>query len=190
MSEEEGYFQDSHESFGDMFKLNELYYNCTECPSHIDILSINEKESMIEFTCKNTNHRMKMPIKEYINKMKYFNNKNINDDTCKNHNKKYECYCIDCNKHLCKSCLKSGNHINHKKYILIEFEPNEKQVKEILNKINYYENQIENLEKQKLIKTKELNNKLKEAKDKLKMEKEKDEINIIIKENNENKNNL
>lgn len=143
---EEDYFPESSESFGDILKLNELYYNCTECPSPIEIISINEKESMIEFNCKNTNHRMKMSIKEYIIKMKDFNKKCINDDTCNNHNKKYECYCFDCNKHICKDCLKSRNHINHNKYLLIEFQPDEKELKEILNKIDYCEKQNENLE--------------------------------------------
>ena len=136
MAEENNYFQENSESFGDMLKLNELYYNCTECSSPIEILSLNDKEFMIEFNCKNNNHRMKMSIKEFITKMKDFNKKCINDDTCNNHNKKYECYCFDCNKHICKDCLKSRNHINHNKYLLIEFQPDEKELKEILNKID------------------------------------------------------
>ena len=184
MAERKFNFEDDGESFGNILKLNEIYYNCTECPSPIEILSINENESTIEFKCINSNHKIKMEIKEYINKMKAFNNKNINDEICNNHNKKYECYCSDCKKHLCKECLKSKEHIRHNKLNLIEFQPNENGLKEIQNIIKYYENQIENLEREKLIKTKELNNKLKEAKEKLK-----NELINITKEKNENINN-
>ena len=56
-------------------QLNELYYNCTECSSSIEILSINEKEGNIEFKCSNNNHIQKISIKDYINKMKDYNDK-------------------------------------------------------------------------------------------------------------------
>ena len=45
----------------------ELLYNCTECSSAIEILSINEDECTIEFQCINNKHKKKMPIKEYLN---------------------------------------------------------------------------------------------------------------------------
>ena len=47
----------------EVFKLNEIYYNCSECSSSVEILSINEKESNIEFKCINNNHKIKMLIK-------------------------------------------------------------------------------------------------------------------------------
>ena len=87
----------------DQIQLNEVYYNCTECSSPIEILSITEKESSIEFKCIENNHQKKMLIKEFIGKMKEFNNKKINHDICDSHNEKYECYCLKCNIHLCKS---------------------------------------------------------------------------------------
>ena len=184
MAETKDYLKESADSFGNELKLNELYYNCSECQSYIEILSINEKESIIEFKCIKNNHKIKMPIKEYIIKMKNFNSKNINDDICYHHKKKYKCYCLDCNKHICKDCLNSRNHINHNKYLLIEFKPNEKEMKELENKVKYYENQIENLEIEKFIKLKEINNKLRESKDKLNKEENKNENNnkIIVKE--------
>ena len=154
MSEEKEYFKEYSESFGDMLELNELYYNCTECQSHIEILSIKEKESIIEFKCLNNNHRKKIPIKEYINKMKDFNNKNINDDICNNHNKKYKCYCLNCNKHICKDCLKSRNHINHNKCILIEFQPNEKELRELKIKFNIIIIKLKIWKKKNLLKQK------------------------------------
>ena len=100
-------------------KQNEIFYNCTECSSAIEILSINENECSIEFQCINNNHKIKMLINEYINRMKKFNNNNINNDICITHNLKYECFCLDCKIHLCKDCLKLRNHVNHLKINII-----------------------------------------------------------------------
>ena len=167
MSKLNDYNIESNESSGQLL-LNELYYNCPECLSSIEILSINDKESTIEFKCINNNHNRKMLINEYINKMKNYNNKNINNDICESHRKKYECYCLDCKVHLCSECLKLRNHINHIKNNIIEIQPNEKEIKIIKNIIEYYEDKIEELEKDKLSKTKELNNKLRVYKNVLK----------------------
>ena len=171
------------ETLEDSMKLNEIYYNCTECSSPIEILYINEKTNIIEFKCTNNNHRKKLSIKEYINKNKKFYKKNINDDICieDNHNKKYEFFCLDCNKHLCKECIKTRNHISHNKKIIIEIQPNQKELNIIENIIKSYEDKIGNLEKEKFDKIKEMKNKLKELETKLK-EKNKQQI-----EENKNK---
>ena len=68
------------ETSKETIKLNEIYYNCRECLSQIEIININEKTNIIEFQCINNNHRKKISIKEYINEMKKFNNKNLNND--------------------------------------------------------------------------------------------------------------
>jgi len=164
-------------------QLNEIYYNCTECPSSIEILSLNEKRGTIEFKCINNNHRKKILIKEYINKMKKYNNKNINKDICidNNHNNYYEYFCLDCKKHLCKECLKTRYHIGHKKNLILEIQPSKKELNIIESIIKSYEDKIDNLEREKIIKSKEMNNKLKESKNKLK---EKNELKM--KENNNN----
>ena len=148
---------------------NEINYNCTECSSPIEIISINENECSIEFKCINNNHNKKISINEYIKEMKKVNNKNknVNNDICMEHNKKYECYCLDCNIHLCKECLQLRNHINHIKNCLIEIQPNKKELKAIENIIEYFKVKIENLENEKITKTKELNAKLKEYKSNL-----------------------
>jgi F0F1-type ATP synthase membrane subunit b/b' len=160
-------------------ELNEIYYNCTECSSPIEILSI--KDNIIEYNCVN-NHHKNFLIEEYINKMKEYSNKDINNDICINHNKKYECYCKDCNVHLCKECLTLRNHINHSKNYIIEVQPNKNELNIIKNIIKYYNNEIERLEIEKINKTKELNEKLQKYKSKIK------EKNIIkIKENNNRK---
>ena len=143
MAERKFNFEEKGESFGDTIKLNEMYYNCSECASPIEILSINENESTIEFKCINNNHKIKMAIKEYINKMKAFSEKNINDNICNIHNKINKCYCLDCKKHICEECLKSRMHINHNKKILLEFQQNENELKEIMDNIKNYNEQIE-----------------------------------------------
>ena len=113
--------------------------------------------------------------------MKNYNNKNINNDICNynNHNKKYKFFCLNCKKHLCNECLKSRNHISHHKNIIMEIQPNKRELNIIENIIKHYEVKIDILEKEKLIRTKELNSKLKESKNKLK---EKNELKV--KENN------
>ena len=157
----------------------ELLYNCTECSSAIEILSINEDECTIEFQCINNKHKKKMPIKEYLNKMKNFNDRNINNDKCDTHNLEYQCYCLDCNAHLCKECLKSRNHFNHFKNNIIETQPTKKEINIFTNIIKNYEEKLNLIEKEKIIRTKELNNKIKKAKNRLKEKKE-----LKINENN------
>ena len=134
-------------------KLNEKLYNCSECSSPIEILTIDEEECLIEFNCISNYHKRKMPIKDYIEKMKDFrekNNININNDKCDEHNIHFSCYCLDCNKHLCKECLKSRDHINHQKNNIIELLPNKNELNIIEDIIIFYEDKIEKLEKQKL----------------------------------------
>ena len=131
MSKENDYIMETRE-LSEQIILNEINYNCTECSSPIEIFSINEIEFTLEFKCINNNHKAKMPIKEYIDKMKDFNDKNNNKDICiiKDHNQNiFECYCFDCKKHLCKECLKTRNHIGHNKTNIIEIQPNHKEIK-------------------------------------------------------------
>ena len=177
MSKQNNFIFEDGETEDDITKLKEIYYNCTDCSSPIEILYINEKTNIIEFKCITNNHTKKLSIKEYIREMKKNNNKNINDDICivDNHNKKYEFYCLDCKKHLCKECLKTRNHINHNKKILIEIQPSEKELNIINGVITSYEDKISNLEKEKFDKIKEMKNKLKESENKLK---EKNELQI------------
>ena len=177
MSKQKNFIFEQGETECETMKLKEMYYNCTECSSPIEILYINEKTNIIEFKCSINKHIKKLSIKEYMEKMKNFNNKNINDEVCivDNHNKKYEFYCLDCNKHLCKECIKTRDHINHSKKIIIEIQPNEKELKIMENVIKYCEDKINNLVKDKFNKIKEMNNKKKESENKLK---EKNEFQI------------
>ena len=122
---------------------NKMFYNCSECSSTIEIMKFDENN--IEFKCNN-NHNIKMDIKDYLNKMKKYNNIKINDKTCEQHGDEYLSYCFDCNMHLCKECLKLGKHSYHYKIILMELIQNGDSLNEIFELI-----------KQNKIKLKDLN---------------------------------
>ena len=66
-----------------------IYYNCPECQSAIEILKLDEE--FIEFNCNN-NHNNKMKIKEYLDKIKENKDKMILNDNIKQNNDV-------CNKH-------------------------------------------------------------------------------------------
>ena len=55
--------------------------------------------------------------------MKNYNNIKLNENKCDKHNKIYASYCFDCNIHLCKDCLKKGEHGYHYKINIIEILP-------------------------------------------------------------------
>ena len=149
------------EELSNQLKLKEILYNCNECSSAIEILSIDEKEYGVGFDCINNNHKKKTSIKEYIDQMKkYHDDINLNKDVCI-HNNKYECFCIDCKKHLCRESLILREHINHQKINIIEIQPNKNQLKLINDIIEFYEEKIDNLEKEKLKKNLEINDKIK-----------------------------
>ena len=146
--------------------LYNIGYNCSECSSPIEILSINEEENELSFRCiKNNSHCKKIKVGEYLATMKkYIDKSNINE-ICKNHNNKENIsYCFDCKCHLCKECLKSKSHKNHNKLYLIESQPDEEDINIIKNKIVDHNNKMKNLEEAKIKGLKnELNkNKIKE----------------------------
>ena len=149
------------------------YYNCSECSSLVEILSISEENNTIEFNClnKNKNHSKSiMPIDEYLDSMKKYNNNNINKDNCEIHqNNKYICYCFNCKKHLCKECLKTRDHIEHFKNYIIEIQPIKEELDIIQEVINDYKIRIEKIKNEKSLEIKKLNdnlnyNKIKENK--------------------------
>ena len=146
------------------FNTNKIGYNCSECSSLIEILSINEDNNTIEFNCiNNNNHSNKIEIKKYLEKMeKYNNNKNLNE-RCEIHNKIYEYvnYCFDCKLHLCKECLKSKIHKNHNKNYIFELQPNEEEINKLKKKFENYNNYIKIIENEKENKIKELYRKYK-----------------------------
>ena len=127
-------------------------YNCTECSSLIELLSINEDKNIIEFKCINKECGVKktMPINEYFEKMKKHNQKYVNEDTCRKHSSnKYLSYCFNCNCHLCEECLETREHVGHNKNNIIEIKPRKEELKIIDEVIKDYKIKIENLNNEK-----------------------------------------
>jgi len=143
---------------------NDIGYNCSECSSLIEILSINEDNNTIKFNCVN-NHRNKIKIKEYLEKMeKYKDKKNMNEN-CEIHTKKKDYtkfmnFCFNCKLHLCKECLKSKIHKKHNKKYIFELQPNEEEINLIEQKFIFYNNKIKSIKFEKESKVEELKNKL------------------------------
>jgi len=143
----------------------EIDYNCTKCPSPIEILSLDQSDSTIEFKCEN-NHQIKMPIKDYPDKMKPYSNNDINNDKCNKHeNEIYVSYCLICKKHLCNKCLKERKHVGHMKTSIIEIQPNDEELNNLENIIKNNEGEITKLEAEMITKAKNIDIKLKEFKD-------------------------
>ena len=136
---------------------NNLYYNCPECPSLIEILSIDEENNNIEYNCLNKKYfhgKNILPIKEYLKKMRKFNSQRINKDTCdlhssKNFNSEFVSYCFDCNCHLCTECLKTRTHINHIKNNIIEIKPSKEELTIIEEIIKDYSINLEKIRREK-----------------------------------------
>ena len=135
-------------------------YNCSECSSLIEILSINEDN--LEFNCvNNNNHNKKIKIVNYLEKMqKFIDNKNLTQVCEKHNNKEYIFYCFDCKYHLCKECLKSKIHLNHNRLNIFESQPNDKDLNNIKNIIKNYNNELITLKQEKDNKMKELKSEL------------------------------
>ena len=146
-------------------EMNELYYNCSECSSMIEILSLEEEKNIIEFKCLNNdkdniNHdKIIMPLKDYLKNMKRYNNKAANDDICSIHNSKYISFCISCKKNLCIECLKKRNHINHVKNNIVEMQPTKLELNIIEEVIKYYGMKIEKLKEENKNKIEKIENK-------------------------------
>ena len=85
---------------------------------------------------------------------------------------KYECFCVDCNRHLCKECLKTRNHVNHQKNSITETQQNKNELKIVNDIIKFYEEKIDNSEKEKLKKIIPINNKYKKYRDRMNKMKE------------------
>jgi len=169
-------------------KNKDILYNCTECSSLIEILSINEDENIIQFKClnKNCGIEKKKLLNEYFEEMEKYKQRNVNNDTCQKHsskNNKYMSYCFDCNCHLCEECLKTREHICHNKNNIIEIKPINEELNIIKEVIKDYTIRIEDLKKQKINTIKELDNLLN-----IKKKNEDEKIKNKIKSNESNKN--
>ena len=160
-----------------------INYDCTECSSLIEILSINEINNNIKFRCINA-HNKEILIKEYL---KYIEkNKDANrKGKCELHNKKYKFYCFDCNRHICDGCIKlikEHKKCHRQEYILYS-QPKEEDLEKMRDKIEEYRIRIEKIRQEKKKEIENIfNNNIMIEDNKLKYinnrnkEKEKDEI--------------
>ena len=160
---------------------------CPNCLSVIEILTINEENSVIEYRCIKEKKNYIMSIKEYIEKINKCTMKNIDEvtDKCKDHRMKNICYCFDCNRHLCNECLKTRIHINHRKSNIVEIKPMEEEIDIVKDVINDYRLKLEKIKLEKKNKTIEVEKLLNNEKEKEKKILEKEDILNKEKENEE-----
>jgi len=167
---------------------NNNFTICPDCGSLIAILSINENNSSLEYKCLNEKkkHTEKtkfiITIEEYLKKIKENKNNKIDEikDKCQieNHNlNNYISYCLDCKCHLCDECLKTKEHINHRKSNMVEIQPIQEELKVIKEVINDYKKEKIDLENANIEKVKEIDKLLKKEK-----EEEKNNYNNKIKD--------
>ena len=104
----------------------EINYNCTECPSLIEIKSLSEKDNTIRFICLNNSEEKTFTIKEYLTRMQKFKNDNNMKEKCDKHEDElYRYYCLDCKTNFCDKCMKTRIHKRHKKENIYDWYPNE-----------------------------------------------------------------
>jgi len=154
-------------------KYNDISYNCTECSSLIEIISLYQDNNFIKFKCLNKNncHEKTLSIKEYLQNMKNHYNKQLNDDICKVHTnktEKYVCYCFNCKNHLCKECLESRTHLKHNKNSIMEIQPIQEELNIMKEIINDYKTKVEKLKNENMIFNQNLDKSLNDKKSKLK----------------------
>ena len=156
---------------------NNNFAICPDCGSSIEVLSINEDNLSIEYRCLNEKKKHKekteftKTIEEYLKKIKENKEDSIYEeikDKCHidNHNlNKYVSYCLDCKCHLCNECLKTKEHINHRKSNMPEIQATEEEKQLIKEQINDYKKEVENLENINKEKTKEIEESLNKEKE-------------------------
>ena len=124
---------------------------------------------MFEFECTKFNHKTNIiSLIQYFNRIKNIQLSDLNEfkDKCEIHkDNNYKIYCFDCERHLCKKCLKSGEHMNHTKNYIEEIESN--QELEIISEIiKERKNELEKLYRDKNIEIKKLTKELKRKENK------------------------
>ena len=117
-------------------------YCCPYCSNLPEILNFNEGNGTIKFKCKKHGEKT-LDIQEYLENMQRFvsvselNTKN----KCNQHkNESYIYFCLTCGESLCQKCIKEfeKNHENHIKYNIESLRPNSNEILLIKNKIGIY----------------------------------------------------
>ena len=136
------------------FKNVPIYSYCIKCDAIICSNCITKHLKM-----NNKNH-------PYLNK-EYIIKNNERSIKCLFHPKeKNLAFCLKCNTHICKECIKNKKHINHTKSNILEVAVTN-EIKNILNGIiNIYKRRVIQFNKDKENKKIELFNKKKDEKEK------------------------
>ena len=115
------------------------FYYCTKCQK---IICSNKACINKHFDENKPNHENR--------KQEYFIENNKRGVQCSLHQKKENvAFCFDCNRHLCKDCLKSGVHLKHSKATMLEIEPSDEDKKQFNDIIKKYKQKKLKLEKEK-----------------------------------------
>ena len=117
-------------------------YCCPYCTNLPEILSYNEGNGMIKFKCKKHGEKS-LDLQEYLENMrKYVSISELNTkNKCSQHkNEPYVYYCFTCEENLCQKCIKEleKQHENHIKYNIESLRPNNNEILLVKNKINIY----------------------------------------------------
>ena len=117
-------------------------YSCPFCTNLPEILSYNEGNGMIKFKCKKHGENS-LDIQEYLENMqKYASISELNSkNKCSQHNNEsYIYYCLTCGESLCQKCIKDfqKQHENHIKYNIENLRPTNNEILLIKNKIGIY----------------------------------------------------
>ena len=113
-------------------------YCCPFCSSLPEILNFNEGNSIIKLKCKKHGENS-IDIQEYLDKMMTWERTSEIKlkNKCSIHNDQYSYYCQNCEENICIKCLKeSDKHLNHIKYDINSLRPNNTEIELIKEKIN------------------------------------------------------
>ena len=129
-------------------------YCCPYCSSLPEILSFNDGNGMIKLKCKKHGEKT-LDLKEYLQNMtKFVSTSELNfKNKCTQHkNEPFTYYCTKCEESLCQSCFKEfkKNHEEHNKclYNIESLRPSNNEILLIKNKISIYLQEKNKLSKQ------------------------------------------
>ena len=130
-----------------LYTLENLYhkfdsYCCPYCTNLPEILSYNEGNGTIKFKCKKHGEKS-LDIQEYLDNMqKYVSVSELTSkNKCSKHkNEQYIIYCFTCGESLCQKCIKEFDkqHEKHIKYNIESLRPNNNEILLVKNKIGIY----------------------------------------------------
>jgi Leucine-rich repeat (LRR) protein len=132
-------------------------YCCPSCSALPEIISYNEVNGIINLECKKHGN-MNIEIQDYFDKMKKWEGKSDIKlkNKCTEHNEKYAYFCLNCKENICEKCFKDEKHESHIKYNINSLSPNNAEISVLKEKISLFLLKKDEL----LMNLKELENKI------------------------------